>query len=358
LLWFALAVALCVALAIGWGLHSQGVLAKLGGAAPGARAIYDRLIQSGVSEPYAKRAVLAILSADPKPVEPLEYWTPPAKRQVQMLLANFERDDRVRDALLREFGPQAKEDRAFAAVFRPYDRELPTFSADTQVKLQEISLEKVRAALNAGAADSGLSASRLPRDIEAVAGLLSDKENYEYVLRESPLATMLAASEFDFTEKEFREVFRIVAKAEPESVMGGTTASVQEALATPTVRDSLTVALGAGRYAQFHRSRDMAYVVLQRLAALKNIPRDKLDQSYEILTAQSAGDGKISATPNLGMVSPPKELETLLGPVNAADVYRIYLRARQMPSFGTTVAPAPDVRIPGHPVRISRRPLE
>jgi hypothetical protein len=272
-----------------------------------------------------------------------EYWRSPSARDAGEKIALLERNVRVRAELLREFGPAAQDDPAFARSFRPYDRELPALSSAEQVRLQELNLERLKAAVSGVPVLTPISHQASSAD--AFAQSLEPDARLEYQLRESVLAKALSSTPFDFTEKEFRAVFEILATARPEIIAAATTASLNEVLSSEAAGKSLTEALGAERYEALRRSRDPSFNMLRRIADVRGISREKMDQAYAVLAATKLPEGDPMSA------RPPKELGALLG-AEAPNVYRAFVYSRQAPVRG---GPASQVAasVPGRALRVS-----
>ena len=309
------------------------------------RRVEQALLHAGLSAGESKQLVEALyLQRATGPVA-YEYWRPLPQRDASEKIAGLERSARVRASLLAEFGSAAQDDPAFVRTFRPYDREVPALSSAQQVRWQELNLERLKApaatAMPARLTAGGPGSAA----IAAFETAMDPQTRLEYQLRESVLAKMLSATPFDFTEKEFRAVFEVLAAARPDVVAGATASSLNEALSSEAARKSLVEALGTTRYQALLRSFDPSYNLLRRIAEVRGISRDNMDQAYSVLASAKLPEGDpLSA-------QPPKELDALLG-AEAANVYRAFVFSRQAAARGGPPSPMP-TGMQGRSMRVS-----
>jgi hypothetical protein len=222
-------------------------------------------------------------------------------------------------------------------------------SSQKQLQLQKHTLQGLKSRLDASSPSGPMPVSRTPSSEDAFENVLDPKERFEYMVRESPLSKALTASPFDYTEKEFRDVFGVIAKTRPESVMVSSTRALSEAMADAAVIEGLTKALGAERYEMLRRARDPSYSLLRRIADLRGISRETIDQAYAVLVStRPAASGVDPAA----VAAPPEALSALLGPDAAADVHRAFTYSRQAAGPGGPLSQTP-TRLPGRPLRVS-----
>jgi hypothetical protein len=278
------------------------------------RTVEQALRSAGLNDGGARRGAYLIYAADHSPSGPYEYWKPTLARDASSDIASFQRDEEVRAAVLKEYGEEAKSDTAFDTLFRPYQRELPMLSAEQQLRLQALRVERLKATA-ARSLPTALPGNETPELV--VGGELQAEPRFEYDLRESALARSLSALSFDFSEREFREVFRIFAQANPDGVTLPT-AMLGNAAQNPAVSRSLEEALGAERYGLFSRTRDPRYAMLRRVAALRGVDSAKVDQAYTILL-KSGFAGQAASKDQV-----QQELVALVGADSAADIMRAF----------------------------------
>jgi len=309
------------------------------------RLIEQALLRAGLSAVDSKQLVEALYLQRASSVVAYEYWRPQTLRDVSEKIALLERSARAREALVAEFGPAAKEDPAFVRSFRPYDREVPALSSAQQVRWQELSLERLKVpagkAIPVGLTTGGSGSSA----IAAFERAMDPQARLEYQMRESVLAKMLSATPFDFTEMEFRSVFEILAATRPDVVAGATTSALNEALSGEAARKRLTEGLGAARYQALLRSLDPSYNLLQRIAKVRGISLDAMDEAYSVLASTKLPEGDPL------LAQPPKQLDALLGP-EAANVYRAFVFSRQAAARGTPSSQM-STGMPGRSIRVT-----
>jgi hypothetical protein len=175
---------------------------------------------------------------------------------------------------------------------------------------------------------------------------LNPTDRVEYLLRESVLAKALSGTPLEFTEKEFRDVFSVLAKANPELVMGATSVSLNEAFSTQETKKALTDVLGKERFDALQRARDPSYSLLRRVALTRGISSENIDKAYYLLLGAKPPKG------DPALAKPPAELGALLGPQAASDVYRAFVYSRQPPSASRALSQA-SARLPGRPTYLS-----
>jgi hypothetical protein len=252
-----------------------------------ARKTYEGLLASGLNIDSAKRALVGVLQSQRRPAI-AEYWRSPHARRIQQRLDQHRADAAVRAIVLDAFGPAAVDEAGFAAVFKPLQSEFPTMSSQQQLAILEVERsvdEEQLAQLAQPVPGSTAPTANTARD--RLASILSSAALLEYDLRRSLTAQRLAASGFEFTEREFREVFAIYSS--------GVNARNGVLLQTAsTLEPKLRAALGAERYELFVRSQDPAFRTLAAIARLHKLPQEKVEAAYRIVrkaAQQPAGIG-------------------------------------------------------------------
>jgi hypothetical protein len=219
------------------------------------------------------------------------------------------------------------------------------FTSEQQIQLQEGNLQRLKAQVDQDPSQAMMAVSlvSIPDPLEQI---LNPADRVEYLLRESVLAKALSGTPLEFTEKEFRDIFSVLAKANPEIVMGATSVALNEAFSTQETKQALTEVLGKERFEALQRARDPSYNLLRRIAQARGISNDDIDRAYYLLLSAKAAKGDPAAA------KPPAELGTLLGPQAARDVYRAFVYSRQSPSTSRAQSQA-SARLPGRPFHLS-----
>ena len=194
----------------------------------------------------------------------------------------------VRAGLVRQLGAEAKADPLFRPLFRPLDQIYWFLTSDEQIGIQKLRLERdlaLQAAARAapltaevaagGAPGLGHEATRaIVEEYQAgLAALLDADTLLEFELRDSAIAEQLRASDVEFTESEFRQVF---------SLMAGLQGGVTEIDEVRSTRDRLRNILGPQRFALLWAARDPMYADLKRVAARHSLPEGQVLSVYGV----------------------------------------------------------------------------
>lgn len=285
----------------------------------GLRATEQALRSAGYSDEEARHGAYLIRAAGPSSAAPYEYWKPALAREAAEQISDYQHSEAVRSALVKEYGLQAKADAAFKAAFHPYARELPMLSSDEQMRLQALRVERLKASEGRAFAPAATTKDA-PEAV--MAGQLESDKRFEFQLRESVMARALTATGFDFDEREFRDVFRILAGSSPDQLTQSFAAVGQATRNEATMREVERV-LGAARYEQFRRARDPRYALVRRIGVARGINAATIDQVYAILTEGRETPSGVSASRIPGSGKEQK-LVALLGKETAAEVMRAY----------------------------------
>jgi hypothetical protein len=243
------------------------------------RRIFKAAVSSGVAEGVAYELVVLTARGNSATAgSPYEYWKPPADRSERASVSSSVSDQAVRELLLQTFGPSVRDRPELSALFEPYARQFPFLTSEKQLALLAIRSQSRPAAATLGAALPCPTGS-CGKELEAIRSLLTAEEFFEYQLRESTLAVRLTNTGFDFTEQEFRDLFRVL------SVAGGNPAADAMAAGVRGV-------LAKDRFAQYQRLQDPAYRLLRQAAQQFALPRAAIDASFEAI---KTGERKIAA---------------------------------------------------------------
>ena len=220
--------------------------------------VFEWATTTGSSASLAYR--FALVAAQPRAgTAPDAYWKPQSSDVQPRNSAQ-----QLRNQLLQSFGPEARERPEYAEVFKPYAARFPFLSSEKQLALQEI-FARTDDTMNGASPSAGCTS---PACTDEVRKLLNDEEFFEYQLRDSPLADQLVRFGFDFTETEFREVYRVLADASKKS---------------GSERDQLERILGKERFVGFQRAQDPVYQAMLQGASHRGIGRDAVDAAYDVV---------------------------------------------------------------------------
>jgi len=291
------------------GLTSQAAMASL----------LEQVQVCGASDQAAKRILARSLLDLETPEVAGEYWVPRRTRDFNRRQASAEASAKVRARVIQLAGESAKEDPAFRALFRPLDDEFPFLSSAQQIELERLQLaaERRRAELSTQA-DNPQTYMRIHQELLAgVRQLLTTEEFFEYQLRESPAAQSLLVSGFQFSEQEFRNVFRAVIELSGAG-SSGADGSVQ--IPVPDRRaamDRIRAVLGDARFAEYRRAQDPTYRVLLAIGQSHGLPSRTVEQAYAYVASQEPELPSVTASRAQPLRSPNSapqtELKRLLG---------------------------------------------
>jgi hypothetical protein len=185
-----------------------------------------QLVKKAISAGIPRRLAyqLALLSARPAPTSypDREYWRPSVERMRRRHALEADADDTARRILLQSFGPSARERAEFSPVFNTHSDGFDFLSADKRLALNDILANPPNAGtVQPGSASVPCAMGACGEAASRIRELLTPEEYFEHQLRESTLAAYLSNSGIDFSEREFRRVYRILAK------VGATPASIK-----------------------------------------------------------------------------------------------------------------------------------
>jgi hypothetical protein len=286
----------------------------------------------GLSDGRVGDLVIAAIRDELNAPAAFEYWRSSARQSMEAEVASAALDEKTRGALIARFGEQAPDMPAFARAFRPFADRHPTLPQAKQVALQRLLTKQREKALRA--ARSGDSSHQFTADDEteaAIRSLLTQDELFEHRVRESDFAKRLAAGRFEFTEAEFRAVYRLYFDA-------GADGTAKLNAATPTVAprdltEKLISILGPVRFKEYQRSRDPLFAMLNRDAAKFGVSAPALETAYDLIKESERQVVFVNADRSLSEAekrdsaariyeSRKRELEQHLGPTLYARVER------------------------------------
>lgn len=251
---------------------------------PSVRELYDWSRQNGLPDDLSGKLILAQLDRRNPATKPDVYWTSLVQRSAISNLAQLQFDERARHALVEEFGPTAANAAPFKRVFQPFADKYPFLSPAKQVALQQILIKSHDATLSNRSVDTAASNSLNAKAKNEIRTLLSDEEYFEYQLRESDFARRLADGRFEFTEKEFRDVFQLYFEAELDEPAVANQFAVPRNEHRPVdLARSLQSVMGSERYLQYQRSRDPVFVLLSREAGKFDVGAAKVESAYKLI---------------------------------------------------------------------------
>ena len=148
-----------------------------------------------------------------------QYWKRGADVILDMTAEKTRIDQQIRSELLAIYGESAKAVAAFEQYFYPLGPGYEFLNSDVQIEVARIQDTHKTAMLNLS--DAGLQSLGQARQLEAdywmqLEQLLTPEQLFEYALRESGLAQQMRTMQFDWSEDEFREVYKIRSEQGPQ----------------------------------------------------------------------------------------------------------------------------------------------
>lgn len=223
----------------------------------------ESLLELGLPEPMVKRLILSYLELDDEAADIHSndvYWRFSDGSAARSVAQTLESNAIKRQKLIDIFGEGVKDDPAFYALFRPYQKTLGFLSSEKQLKLQELQLEMI--------ADP---AKRNPSAYESSVELILGPADYrEYRFRESMLAKTLLRElqAFEYNEQDYREIYKIKERFAGESAASGQSALLSGAdfnlnglskKENTAENEAIRAYLGEERYQEYLLSRNPAY---------------------------------------------------------------------------------------------------
>lgn len=248
------------------------------------KALHAALISAGVDGASAKKTVLA--SAESTiPTIPRSYWRLNLLSTAEERIRVYATQERLREIVGAVFGGSASTDQAFASIFAPYSELYPFLSPEKQRRLQSVEKAAFESRLQASITSLSPGAGNAPAGQKHVrqelANFMSAEELFEYDMRTSFTAQRLIATGFDFTEQEFRAIYKLVETSAGAAVSERDLTSAL--FARGHKRDAARAILGQDRYEEFERFRDPRYRVLLAVAQSHGVAGDKVRAAYGII---------------------------------------------------------------------------
>jgi hypothetical protein len=266
------------------------------------RDLRVRVAVAGDRGDEAKRIIAATLLRSASETAPSAYWRPRVLRDGRARLDQFETMDALRKALISVYGESAAEDEAFSSVFAPRRQQWSFMPRATQRAVETVLANDLRDRIQRNAvAESPVERDELDKKLRTV---MTEQQFHEFQLRESRLADQLTATEFQFTEVEYRNVFdiwsRAIAEAPPQrrQFISPLRAGVSD---DPTMQ-KIQAALGTERFALYARAQDPIYKLLKATDTLYALKAGTADRAYAVIE-----EAKAKASPMLAkgpIVSP------------------------------------------------------
>lgn len=250
----------------------------------------DTLLSRGMSEAEVKALLLLRLEGDARAhvSRSSKYWLPHEVSDIEDALQLLDELDRGRATFAAIFGADVDRDPAFAPLYRPLDPILSFLSSAQQIRLQRLKLEdqltmtKVarKALLERSAPNNFLLTAASEADRSArmhfhdkLVAEIKEPLLTEYLLRDSPLASQLHASDVRFTEQEYRSAFSILNRLD---------GSAPDQKMYAESRSSLRAVLGSRRFAQVWSVRDPTFPILEDVTRDLSLSEDTFLSVYEL----------------------------------------------------------------------------
>jgi hypothetical protein len=269
-----------------------------------------------------------------------QYWVSPLVRQARQQQNLITAQGKGRELIVGIVGTSGAADPAFASLFRPLDPQYSFLPSAKQIEVQRLLVNAQQQRLSVAVVGPGSMSERariersLRNDLKKV---LSAEEMLEYDLRNSPAAQVLLSSGFDFTESEYRDVFKVMHAGEPDlPPIGSLAAFGGQGVRNDSKLGKIQQALGDQRFREYIKIQDPSYKLLVSIAHARNLAAGAVDESYGILRDASA---QIESVRGSGALLTPQQLtaikklenqrDTRLRQVLGEDAYADMLRTLQ-----------------------------
>lgn len=303
-----------------------------------AGGMFSALRAAGIDESSAKIMVAARIEAGEPPQGPSSYWKLKSRAADEMRLAEMKREQRRRDIVMAAFGNDVQADPAFAALFTPYGQEFAFLPPHKQVELQKIDLLVLEESLEApGSGQPTDPGSLAHRRLGRIQQLLTPEEQFEFEIRTSFTAQQLLSTDFDFTEAEFRAVYKVI-KTDP-SLIARLRNGLQKGQETAVA--DLRAALSPERFEEFLRLQDPDYRLLQSLARAHGVRKDALESAYGVIRSSREQVQRLRTSPMSTQQhsayaaitgARDRQLASLLGANASTEFSNARSRSQQMPA--------------------------
>jgi hypothetical protein len=278
------------------------------------KEIYSKLGAAGIPDAIAKRMLVGYLSEESRKAIPYQYWRPTALREMRERLAQREANESNRAAVTEALGTDAAEDPSFRTLYRPYEREFPFLGPAKQRELEAVAANRDQTLITAfqGGGESQIRpvSQRAQADMTAqLQKLLTPEEFFEYGIRTSPVSHRMLESGFEFSEDEFRAVYRAIGSS-PQS-LGSEAARltpVGPGMPLDPTMGRIKSALGDRRFAEYAKRQDPTYRVLEALSQSYGIRASAVDEAYQTIIDTAATVARIQRS---GPIPAPEQSQEL-----------------------------------------------
>ncbi|XOV90662.1 MAG: hypothetical protein ACFHX7_12450 [Pseudomonadota bacterium] len=196
------------------------------------------------------------------------YWKKTERNRSEDVRERLDWQSEKRAMLLDLFGDDIVNDPLFEDLFKPLNKTLPFLSSEKQIALQELELESRaqfsdldRFGFTQENRDEMREQQRLRE--ESIRSLLTPDEYFEYELRESRLANQMKEQMdgFDYSEYEFRDLYRLRDDLAQERSLAAATISSREDFQAlrQTEEARIREYLGDDRFEAYQRAQDPTY---------------------------------------------------------------------------------------------------
>lgn len=207
------------------------------------------------------------------------------------------------------------------AGYHPMESMLDFLSTAKQSQVMEFNTKfqaKMRRAFAGGDdADTAKASEQMRKEMEVeLAGILTPQEFEEYQLRMSPTAMSMRSrlAEFDPTEQEFREIFKLQKQFDDDYGELGRESSGQSLQYNTAQKENearLKSILGGVRYAEYQRATDQAYKEMLRVAERSGLAKDAATKVYDLKSAAEAEASRLRKDESLSAEQRQAALKTI-----------------------------------------------
>jgi hypothetical protein len=316
-----------------------------------------QLQEQGLPDEFVRRIMLASINMEMSELAREQkrndaYWQSTKTNREEQVQRELGLAADKRTLLRQLFGDSVENDLVFEDLFRPFNKTLDFLSSDKQIALYEkIELNRARSRdlFGPGFIREQMEDRRALQTemVTSIQELLTPDEFFEYELRESRTANSMrqTMSGFDYTEKEFRDIFAI--RNESQQLSQSAFMNMRDPQTRATMAETredqerrIAEYLGTERFEELKRLQDPVYRSIVAIGdrygssqasiiSAYEVTSDFIAQANELRVDQSlSSDERRSQIQQLSEAS-LEEIEDLVGEEAAASIETNAFRGRR-----------------------------
>ena len=242
-----------------------------------------------------------------------EYWKPGNPMaglfDEETMAKNKELAAEKRELLKTLLGEDFAENASVAALqgADPMERVLDFLKPEQRTAMNELEQEfagkLMKTVKEASRGDTDAMQKVLAEKDAAMLKILSPEEKFEYDVRlsQTSMIMRMGMGDFEPSEKEFREMFKLQKAFTDEYGMTGfgNRGGKAPAAAKEEFNNQMKTAMGADRFQEYQSEQRWAFDPLQNVAKEHNVPKQTALKVYELQTAAEAEAAKVRANESL-----------------------------------------------------------